>query len=165
MWAVIKFDRKKLSQFKEDLIKKIGDNCEIYIPKIKIEKIKNDKKIKIDKFILGDYLFLFHQDLNNRNLINILKFTKGLKYFLQGFQESQKEIIEFVDQCKRNENSKGYITGDFFELNYANKYKFITGPFIDKIFNLVQIQNKKIQILMGKFKTTVKKEEYLFTPV
>ena len=34
MWTIIKFDKKKINFLKKDLKKKLGPDCEIYIPKI-----------------------------------------------------------------------------------------------------------------------------------
>ena len=57
MWSVIKFDKKNYHLFKEDLKKKIGNNCIIYRPKILIQKFKNNKLIKKEINLLGDYIF------------------------------------------------------------------------------------------------------------
>ena len=47
MWAVIKFEKKKLSFLKEDLKKKLGDNCKFYLPKLVLKilskKISNQR--------------------------------------------------------------------------------------------------------------------------
>ena len=42
-------------------------------------------------------------------MLNNLQFSRGLKYFLQGFLSSQKEIEFFINRCKTLENEKGYI--------------------------------------------------------
>ena len=45
MWTVLKFDRKSLALLKEDLNVKLGKNFKIYIPKLRIQKYKNNKLI------------------------------------------------------------------------------------------------------------------------
>ena len=40
MWAVLKFHKSELSLFKEDLIKNLGNDFQLYIPKIRIQKYK-----------------------------------------------------------------------------------------------------------------------------
>ena len=40
--------------------------------------------------LLGDYLFCYHKKFENKNVLNSLKFTKGLKYFLNGFELSER---------------------------------------------------------------------------
>ena len=42
MWSIIKVDRKKLSFFKGELKKKLGQDCEFYIPKLHIEGTKKN---------------------------------------------------------------------------------------------------------------------------
>ena len=74
MWAVIKFDKKNFHLFQADLSKKIGKDFIIYRPKVLIQKYKNNKLVNKEVDILGDYLFCFHKDLNNKSIINQLKF-------------------------------------------------------------------------------------------
>ena len=45
MWSVIKIDRKKIGFFKDEIKKKLGEDCEFYTPKLHIEGLKNNKKI------------------------------------------------------------------------------------------------------------------------
>ena len=48
---------------------------------MKCNKYFNNKLIEKEIFLLGNYIFLFHEDLKNGKLLNSLKFIKGLKYF------------------------------------------------------------------------------------
>ena len=166
MWTIIKFDKKKLSFLKKDLQIKLGNNFKIYIPKLFLHKYKKNKLIKKEYNLLGDYLFCYHDDFSNNENIKKLQYSRGLKYFLDGFISHQKEIEEFVNRCKNLENEKGYISKNFFESYFTNKYyKFSTGPFVEKIFKIIELQKNKIKILMGNVKTTISKEEFLFYPV
>ena len=97
--------------------------------------------------------------------VNQLKFSRGLKYFLDGFTELQEDVQNFVEKCKNLEDSKGYISEGLFEININSNYKFSSGPFAEKIFKIVNLQKNKIDILMGSLKTTINKKEFLFTPV
>ena len=90
MWTIIKFDTKKLASLKEDLKLKLGKNYKIYIPKIKIQKYKNNKLISKEVNLLGDYLFCFHNEFKNKKILTYLKFTKGVKYFLEGYVEFKR---------------------------------------------------------------------------
>ncbi len=109
MWTIIKFDKKKLTFLKEDLKNKFGSNYFVYSPKLLIKKYKNNKTTKKEINILGDYILCYHKDFENREKINKLKFCRGLKYLLNGFRESQKEIEEFVNKCKEFEDKDGYL--------------------------------------------------------
>ena len=46
--------------------------------------------------------------------MNIIKYTKGINYILEGFTNNQKDIIEFVNKCQKFEDNKGFITQGFF---------------------------------------------------
>ena len=165
MWAILKFDKKNLSVLREDLKKKLGKDFKLYIPKLRIQKYKNNKLISKEFNLLGDYLFFFHNNLKCKKTINSLRFTRGLKYFLEGFIETQDEIIKFIEKCKKSENETGFLSKNFFELNINKKYKFSSGPFTEKIFKILNLKKNKISIIMGNIKTTINKKEFLFNPV
>ncbi len=165
MWTVLKFDTKSLALLQQDLKKKLGEDLKIYIPKLRVQKFKNNKLINKELNLLGDYLFCFHKKLKCKSTINSLKFTRGLKYFLKGIPESQNDIENFINKCKNSESKEGFLSKNFFDLELNKKYKFSSGPFTDKIFHIINFQSKRIKILMGNIKTTIKKREFLFTPV
>ena len=165
MWTVLKFDKKSLSLLREDLSKKLGKDFKIYIPKLRIQRYKNNKLITKEFNLLGDYLFCFHKNLKNEKVLNSLKFARGLKYFLDGFVVSQHEIEKFIKKCRESESKEGYLSRDFFDIDINKKYKFSSGPFADKIFKIINLQKDRIRILMGNIKTTIKNKEFLFIPV
>lgn len=165
MWTIVKFDRNNLKLFKDDLKKKLGQDLKFYCPKLFIEKYKNNKLVRKEYNLLGDYLFCFHKTFKDPNTINSLKFTRGLKYFLNGFTKSQNQIIEFIDKCKQSENKKGYLTQNFYQLTINCKYKFSSGPFTEMIFKIIGLQKNKIRILLGDKKTTIIQNEFLFSPL
>ena len=94
-----------------------------------------------------------------------LKYTKGLKYFLNGFLQSQEDIKKFIYKCKESENDKGYLTQNFFEIYEKHQYKFSSGPFVDKIFSIVSYQKNKLNILLGNIRTTLKRKDNLIFPL
>ena len=115
--------------------------------------------------LLGDYLFCFHKNFKDPRTIDNLKFTRGLKFFLSGFIQSQEEIKDFVEKCKNSENGNGYLSQSFFEMSANSKYKFSSGPFAEMIFKVLSFQKRKINILLGNIKTTVNKDDFLFNPL
>jgi|TARA_B100001079_G_scaffold265002_1_gene270158 hypothetical protein len=165
MWVIIKFDKKNLEFLKKELKKKLGDNFTIYSPKFSFQKYVNNKLIYKEFHLLGDYLFCFHKNFKNQSIINSLKFTRGLKYLLDGYVQSQEEIKKFIKKCKDSESKKGYLTQNFFELYINSKYQFTSGPFTEMIFKIIDLQKNKINILLGNLKTTIKKNEFLFNPL
>jgi hypothetical protein len=165
MWTIIKLDIKQIEIFKKDLQKRLGKDFIIYNPKLLLQKYKKNKLINKEFNLLGDYAFCFHKNFADEKTINNLKFTKGLKYFLGGFFKSQNEITNFIERCKNNENKQGYLSQNFFEINLDKKYKFLSGPFSDMIFNIIEVQKNKISTLIGGVKTEIEKNNFLFKPI
>jgi len=157
MWIVAKYDKKKANFFLEDLKKKLKDKVVIYNPRVKIEKFYKKKIISKELNILGDYIFCFNPKFADQKIIDNLQFTKGLKYFLSGFYKSQKEIKEFIKKCKKSENENGFISADFFDIELNKKYKFNSGPLLNLIFQVVEVQKTKFKVLMGDKIATVEK--------
>lgn len=157
MWIVAKYDKKKANFFLEDLKKKLKDKIVIYNPRVKIEKFYKKKIISKELNILGDYIFCFNPKFADQKIIDNLQFTKGLKYFLSGFYKSQKEIKEFIKKCKKSENENGFISADFFDIELNKKYKFNSGPLLNLIFQVVEVQKTKFKVLMGDKIATVEK--------
>jgi len=165
MWTIVKFDKKKINLLKEDLRKKIGGDYKIYIPKILVKRFTKDKLVNKEVNLLGDYMFCFNEKFKNKNDLNQYNNLRGIKYFLNGCIESQKDIQLFINKCKNGENDNGYLSFDFFDINLKQFYKFYTGPFIDQIFKVINLQKNKIRILMGNIETTIDKKDLLFKPL
>ena len=165
MWTVLKFDKKKIGIFSQQLNQRFGKEFEIYTPKISYQKFRNNKLIKKEFDLLGDYIFCFVKDFNKFHSTNELQYFKGVKYFLGGYIKSQNEIDEFVKKCKNNEDSNGYLSQSFFDLKKDTFYKFSSGPFTQKIFKIIDIQKNKIKILMGNISTSIKKDNYILSPL
>ena len=68
-------------------------------------------------------------------------------------------------KCKDLESEDGFLARNFFDLEMNKKYRFSSGPFTDRIFQIINLQRNRIKILMGNIKTTIKNKEFLFTPV
>ncbi len=158
MWTVIRYKKKNLNILKSELLKKLGKNTIFYTPKIKVE---NSKK-KEDLLLLGDYLLCFNKSFSNINIFRHLSNLKGLKYFLESYFSSQKDIKKFIDECKSFENDEGYITQNFFNYEKNEKIKFLNGPFADMIFKIIDINRNKIKFLMGGINTTIPIKEFNF---
>ena len=163
MWTVLKIEKNKIEFLKRELQKKLNNGLSFYVPKFFYEKYSKNKLIRKELNLLGDYVFCYHKKFNDDNTINELKFTKGLKYFLDGFKQSQNEIKNFIRKCKEAENERGYLTHSFLEILKNHKYKFSTGPFSQLTFNVVNLQQKKLDIFLGNIKTTVKRDKYFIS--
>jgi len=69
MWAIIKIDKKKISQLQNDFREKLGKDYEIYNPEFLIQKYKNNKLINKKFSLLGDYFFVFMRILKKLKLL------------------------------------------------------------------------------------------------
>ncbi len=165
MWAVIKIHKKKFCLLKKSLEEKLGSDIKFYTPKLKLKKFCKTKTYFKDFYILGDYLFCHHKELAKQSVLNSLKYCKGLKYFLNDHIKSQHDIIKFISKCKENEDEKGYINQTFFNFSKNNKFEFISGPFSNLIFKIIEENNLFIKTLIGKYKITVSKNNNLFRPI
>ena len=164
MWVIAKYDKKKTNFFLENLRKKLKEKVIIYNPRIEVEKFHKKKLVSKEFNILGDYIFCYNPKFENQKILNELQSTKGLKYFLKGFYKSQEEIKEFIKKCKKSENENGFISADFFDIELNKKYKFNSGPLLNLIFQVVEIQKTKFKIIMGDKIATIEKG-FLFSPL
>ena len=166
MWAVIKYKNKELNLLKKNFTKVLGEAPQYYCPKIQYKKYIKRQLRTCEKLILENYLICYHPKFNDVGVINKLKYSKGLSYFLNGYQKNQKDIIQFIKHCKKYENSEGYINQDFFEYTNLKKARFISGPFANMIFEIISNQSTKLKILINGLTTTIsKKSNYFYRPV
>ncbi len=165
MWTIIKIEKKKINLLKQDFEKKLDNNFKIYSPRVLLEKYSQNKLVKKEMSLLGDYLFCYHKEFDKKEIINKLRFCRGLKYFLNGFIEAQKEINEFVEKCRSLEDHKGFLSQNIFDLEQDKSYKFISGPFVMKIFKIISFQKKTIDIQLGNLKTKIGKKRFLFNSI
>jgi hypothetical protein len=166
MWIVLKYKRKEFDLLKQDFRKILGDLPLFFRPKYEYQKLVKNKVRFLEKDILDDYLICYHDKFKNINMLTILKNSRGLKYFLANSKIDQREIISFIDYCKKNQDLDGYIKQSFFEFQNMKRGMFLSGPFTNMIFNVIENQRNKLKILIGKVTTTItKNSNYLFRPV
>ena len=166
MWTILKYEKKQFFSLNNEIKNKLGDNFLIYRPRMIINLLKKNKKFKKKEIdLMGDYLFCFHENFKQNEVLESLKFCRGVKYFINGHIETQNEIKNFIEKCKKNENDKGYITNDFFEMLENSHYKFASGPFTSKIFKILEINKFKLKIILGSVRTTIEKNKFLINPV
>ena len=166
MWAVAKIKIRNLNTFKKDIAKRIGKDIKFYHPKIEYHRYFGDKVKKFEKFILENYIFCYHEKFQTINFVNEVKFLKGLEYFLGGYNQNQNNIIKFIEYCKTFENERGYLTQSFFKAIITKRAKFVSGPFANIIFEILEKQKNKLKILVGNIVTTIpEKTDYLYRPI
>ena len=166
MWVVAKIKSNEFNIFKKEIEKKLGTKPLFYNPKIQIEKNQKSKIKKYSKSILENYIFCFHKSFNNIKFIQHLRNVKGLSCFLNGYNLNQKEIVNFINYCKSFENNEGFIKALFFKKLISKKAKFISGPFTNMFFDIIEKQKSKLKIMVCNIVTTVPyNKNYLYRPV
>ena len=165
MWTVLKFDKKNLAILKSDFFKKLDKDVKFYMPKLQLKKFFKKKICIKESFLLGDYLLCFHKDFSKKSVLTSLKYCKGLKYFLTDFLNSQNEIEKFISKCRENEDKNGFLTSTFFDFQNNKNYEFISGPFTNMVFSVIDENKLSIKALIGNYRATVSKKENLFRPV
>ena len=157
MWLVAKYKTKEFSILKNSFFKALGEMPEFYDPKIKYEKFINNKIKVFEKKILNNYVICRHKKFNDPILVNGLKNSRGLVHFLSGCEFNQKELEKFIKFCKLNEDKNGFLTQSFFEILNKTKAKFVSGPFTQMIFDIVEKKEKKLKILLNNINITISK--------
>jgi hypothetical protein len=166
MWIVAKVKIKDLNTFKKNLAEKIGDDIKFYHPKIQYHKYFGDKVKRFEKFILENYIFCYHAKFKKSNSVNEVKFLIGLEYFLEGYNQNQNNIVKFIEYCRTFENEEGYLKPSFFNKMVKTKGQFISGPFTNMMFEIIERQKKKLKVLVGNVITTISDStDYLYRPI
>ena len=166
MWTVAKIKIKDLNTFKKNVTEKIGNDIKFYQPKLEYHKFFGDKVKRFEKNILENYIFCHHEKFKKSNYINEIRFLRGLEYFLEGYTQNQNQILKFIEYCKSYENEKGFLTQSFFKTIITKKAKFISGPFTNMIFEILEKQKNKLKILIGNIVTIIPdKTNYLYRSI
>ena len=165
MWTVIKIDKKKISLLKQEIVEKIGKDVKFYAPKLKLKRYLKSRILIKENYLLGDYLLCFHKEFNKDSMLMLLKYCKGLKYFLTDFSSSQEDIENFIVKCKKHEDNDGFLKPTFFEINKNLKFEFTSGPFTNLVFRVLYENKLSINALIGNYKITVSKDQNFFRPV
>ena len=156
MWIVAKYKSNEFKILKKDFFKILGEMPEFYNPKIKYERyIKNKLKV-FEKKILDNYVICKHDKFKDRTLVNVLKSSRGLIHFLNGYESNQKELNNFVKFCKSYEDEDGFLKQNFFKTK-KNKAKFISGPFTQMVFDIIEENGLKLKILINNMNMTISK--------
>ena len=103
MWAVAKIKLNEIALFRKQIEEKIGKDTIFYMPKTKIQLFRKNKLKSQEKFVLENYIFCFNKKFENQKTFQVLRFIKGLQYFLPGClaeQKASKVLFVTVDLLK-----------------------------------------------------------------
>ena len=157
MWIVAKYKNSEQNIFLQNISKKVSGIIKIFNPKIKINSYKKNRLVTKEKPLLNNYLFCFHPDFSDSNVLKSISTTIGLMYLLKGSDLYQDEIENFIKYYKSHEDENGYVKQSFLDVSHNKFYKFTSGPFTNLIFRLIDKNKNKIQILIGNVKTVINK--------
>ena len=157
MWVVLKYKPKEFEILKDSFFKILGEMPEFYNPKYKYERYINNKLKTFEKSILNNYLICKHNKFKDPKIVNILKNSRGLIYFLSGCEFNQKKLEEFIKFCRLNEDANGFLTQSFFKIIKKTKAKFISGPFTQMIFDIIEDKGGKLKVLLNNVNMTISK--------
>ena len=125
MWIVAKIKKKEVNFFKYEIKERCDDNLILYQPILQCDKFIKNKLRKYNITLLEDYFFCYSNQFFNENFFNSLRNIRGLKYFLKSNCNNQREIVKFIENCKKHENKNGFIEG--FSENYI-RFRTIWDP-------------------------------------
>jgi len=166
MWIVIKYKRNEFNFLKKGLEETLGNLPIIFRPKVKFQKLIKNKIQYIENDILEDYLLCYDGKFTKNNILNHLKNLKGMKYILANSRNSQNEIVNFIEYCKSNQGIDGYIKQSFFNFDEIKKGVFLSGPFTNMFFTVINRQKNRLKILIGNMTTTISNNShYLYRPI
>ena len=154
MWIVAKYKNKEFEFLKKDFCKILGEKPKFYSPKIKYQKLINKKLKNFRKYLLQGYLICYHSSFEDQKILSKLKYIRGINYFLSGCSLNQNEIIRFIDHCKKNEDNEGYLKQDFFNYSSKTKAKFVSGPFTNMLFEVLEKNKNRFKVLIVKYKVS-----------
>ncbi len=155
MWIALRYNHQEYELLKENLKQKIGDCVKFYNPKIGYYKVIKSKQKKCEKYILENYAFCYFEKFKEKNFLNKISNIKGLSYFLHGHIQQQKEIVKFIELCTSNENEDGTLSSSFFSKLESKRAQFISGPFTNLFFDIIEKKKNKLKILLGGIVTTI----------
>ena len=155
MWLVAKLRKKEFSIFKQDLKNKIKSKLKFYQPKLLKDMNKRNKIFKKEIHLMGNYIFIYS-----------LSTTRGLDYFLNKSELNQTQVINFINLCKNFEDQEGYLKPIFFKSLINFKAKFLTGPFVNQVFQVVEKKENFLKIILNDLELKLTdKAKYLYQPI
>ena len=160
MWLVFKIKENKRNFFKTNILRKIGKNIIFFEPKYK--KIIYNKNMYLNKVkeLLPEHIFVYCENIEI-NIINRLKYLEGLKFFYTNFLNNQKDISNFVGECKKFEDEKGFINENFFYKLKHDRGFFSSGPLANLFFTIQNQSKKNFEIKIENKTMIINKKDFI----
>ncbi len=165
MWIVLKIKKySELNIIRKSLTDLFGSSPKLCNPKVKTISVNSKINTNKDTFLLERYILIYHNKLSNQFYLNKISYMRGIDYCLHGFKGCQNEIYKFAQKCEKNQDTSGYVNSDFFNLSEGMNIKFSKGPFVNFVSKIVEIQKKKLKMLVGNYSIYLEKKENCLSP-
>jgi len=137
----------------------LDDKCSFYIPKYEMVNFDYKKKIikKIKKKLFGNYIFCFNKQFQRNEIISKINFVKGIQHYLKGTMKDEVEINDFINFCKKHENSYGILKNSFFFNFVKSKNMISVGSLTNLIIDAVMVKGNKLKAQLGNVSLTLNK--------
>tara|TARA_Y100001970_G_scaffold291558_1_gene429173 strand:- start:1154 stop:1654 length:501 start_codon:yes stop_codon:yes gene_type:complete len=166
MWVVVQYNRHEEDLFKNEMKLKFGQETRFYSPKAIVTKIINNSFKKVEKKLINNYLLCFNEKFKDKNFLNIIRTIKGLNNMLAGSLYNQKNILDFLHFCKKNEDLNGFLKFDFFKENITkNKDTFFSKIFPNLNYKLINEKKSFSFFINGKLVRVKNKPNIVFNPI
>ncbi len=152
MWIVIKIKKNSFDFFSKNLSNAMGSKLKLYYPIYCIDKKKNKHVTKKFYNLLGNYIFCYHPNFKDFNFVEKIKYIKGIDQILNSFKNDQFNIENFINFCKKNETKEGILNSNFFKNLISLRGKFLNGPFVNMIFDIVKKDKNILNLVIGNLK-------------
>ena len=125
--------------------------------KPKYPKLKSFLWLNTKESILNKYLICKHNKFKDPKIVNILKNSRGLIYFLSGCEFNQKKLEEFIKFCRLNEDANGFLTQSFFKIiKDENIFNYLFANFLlasgfGVVMNFLSLFLKNNDLTVGYF--------------
>ena len=159
MWAVFKYKKNESEILKNSITSILGDKPEFYHPKVKIKKIIKGKIKDYKKNLLDKYFLCRHSKFSDPKIMNLMNYAKGNQLILSGHNENQKNLINFIENCKSHENEDGFLKQSFFNNSIGNKIQFHSGILSQLIFEVIEDKKRELKVLSNKIKFKISKDQ------
>ncbi len=109
-------------------------------------------------------MFCYHKKFIKINS-SIFNYLKGVKYCLSNTNGQQKDVMNFINICKKYHDKDNCLKQEFFNYLNINKGIFLTGPLTSMFFELIEKHKNKLKLVVGNINVTIsKKSNYLYLP-
>ena len=162
-WYVIKTKSNQEMRAIKNLLRQ---HFNVFCPFIP-NRLNSQNSSKIKKPLFPSYLFI-ELDIFKDEWLKINN-TYGVSEILKSSSCYPESIpSEFIQSLKKLTDNFGYIKFDYFKIKLGDRVKFVEGPFVNKICEVINMSSKnRVLLLLKIFTKDIKilvNEEYI-TPI